>query len=107
MEKEIAAKLYYLENIRLDPVLGILNIISMLKGAEVQKVMAHYEDMKSGKLNVAQVISSMELSHEEREKLLKFLTSNFSDEVVVIFETDEKVLDGLQIKVGKNIVTLS
>ncbi|MCA9383623.1 F0F1 ATP synthase subunit delta [Candidatus Dojkabacteria bacterium] len=108
MEKQIAAKLYINRNSSEDLNLRLLRLLNDLEGANIEEVIKSYELITSGKIKVAHTLSSVDLESEQRSKIESKINSMFKDEeLVFVFEVDEAVEFGIQIKVGDDEISFS
>jgi len=108
MEKQIAAKLYINRNTSEDLNLRLLRLLNDLEGANIDEVIKSYELIISGNIKVAHTLSSVELESEQRSKIENKINSMFKDEeLVFVFEVDEAVEFGIQIKVGDDEISFS
>jgi F0F1-type ATP synthase delta subunit len=104
MEKEIAAQLSVLEDLKSDPVLGILKILELAGKADVAAVIKYYLEIKSGVFKVAVVKSAIALSQAEKERISSYLKQQFTDALVTVFQIEPGLREGIQIKVGDDLI---
>ncbi len=107
MEKKIAGKIYKIFNDKgKDIGICFLEAFEILKNytVNIQKVIYYFKKLKSEELKLAEVISALELSKDNKEKIEKKILEKFGKNTIVIFEIDNSVLGGFLIKVGDNVI---
>ena len=104
---KIAAQLTVMDDLKIDPMLGILKILELTGKADINKVIAFYQEIKSGKLKVAVVKSALDLKQAEKDRINKYLLDNITGKLVIIFLTDPELREGLVVKVGDDLIQFS
>ncbi len=105
-ELEIAAQLSVLAD--LDQSAAFLNMQIILGNADAKKVLAAYEQIKTGKVKVVKVVTSIELTSEQKQQLQKKLTDKFSkDSLVFAYVVDASVAYGIEISLGDDLIEFS
>lgn len=103
MEKQTAAKLYKSTKQSEDITLLMLNVLLVSKDQDVKNIIDFYRQIVSGKLLVADIMSSIELTLEQKSTLEQKLNQKFKDtELVYLYTIDASVDQGISIIVGDN-----
>lgn len=104
-EKEIAARIYLKSGDVNDPVELLLEVLSLAESANKASVLETYKTLKSGELVATHVITSVELTNEQKSQLEKKVAAKFSEKnLVFVFSVDKQVKHGIEIKVGDDLV---
>lgn len=108
MDKLLAAKLHKLKLHTKDETLWLLSSFKILSEVkDINSVINNYKNIISGKLKVVEIISSLELEKQQKDKLESRIKSEFKNlELVFIFNINEKIAKGIQITVGDDLVEL-
>ena len=103
-EKILAARLFQLKQKESDPIILTIKSAQLLKGADLDLVLASYYEILEKKLLVAEVESSVELGISEQDLIRKNISEKFpNDKLVFVFYINTEA-QGLEIKVADNII---
>lgn len=108
MEKQIAAKLHTLRSEISDDTLWMVSVLELVEGANLSVIVKTLAKIQSGKVTVVKVSSSIELSEEQQSSIQSKVSAQFKDTKLVFnFMVDKATDNGLQIKVGDNLIDFS
>lgn len=104
--KEIAAQIYKKSQDKtLDRGEFLLEVLSLCDKDEARKVLKEYQNIMSGNLKIAEIVSAQELDLKIKEKVQKFIEEKFEkSDLIFIFDVDPTILGGFVAKVGDKIL---
>jgi F0F1-type ATP synthase delta subunit len=91
-----------------DQVELFLKLQQITSGADLNKVSAAYERIKSGKVRVVKVTTSLALTEEQSKKLQEKLNAKLKgDELAFAYVVDPAIPQGIEIRIGDDLIEFS